>query len=535
MSRPINQKAKGTRQRAKVAAFLTGICSLFILPLFYAPGVFAQARPQSSSQPQGTTQPNQLPLSGRTGQTGSVTATQLPVPGTTTSVNTINPTVQVQGPYAGSASSTAKMPFSGKLSLREAVERAVDFNLGAVGLTQAIQQARGQSKVVRSALLPNLNGSVTETVEQLNLQATGLHFSSPLPGFTVPTVVGPFSFFDLRASLSQTVLDLTALNNYRSATEISRATESSAEDARDLVVLAVGGSYLQVIAAQARVEATRAQLETAKALFQQASQQRSAGIISQIDLNRSQVQVLTQQQRLVTLENDLAKQKINLARLTGLPPNDRYDISDAVPFAPAPPLTLEEALKQAFENRADLKAAEAQARAAERTRSAARAERLPSLSVHADYGVIGTNPSQSHTTFSLVGTLRVPIWQGGRTKGNIEQADAALSERRAELEDLRSRIESDVRNAFLDLQAAASQVEVAQKNLEATRQNLDLTRQRYEAGVSNNVEVVQSQESVATAHLDYINSVFAHNVAKLSLARALGRAAENWSQFLKLQ
>ncbi len=173
--------------------------------------------------------------------------------------------------------------------------------------------------------------------------------------------------------------------------------------------------------------------------------------------------------------------------------------------------------------RPDIKAAEAQIRAAERTLAAARAERLPSLSVNADYGVIGENPAQSHGTFSVAGTLSIPIWQGGRTEGDIEQANAALAQRRAELEDLRSRVESEVRNAFLDLQTATSQVEVARQNLDVTRETLTLTRQRFDAGITDSVEVSQAQSSVASAELDYINSVFAHNVAKLSLARAAGR------------
>jgi outer membrane protein TolC len=249
-------------------------------------------------------------------------------------------------------------------------------------------------------------------------------------------------------------------------------------------------------------------------------------------VNRSRVQMLTQQQRLVSLQNDLAKQKINLARIVGLPPNDRYDIADDVPFAPAPAITLDEALKQAFSTRSDLKAAEAQVGAAERARSAARAERLPSLSLSADYGAIGTNPAQAHGTFSVVGSLKFPIWQSGRIEGDIEQADAALAQRQAELEDLRGQVETDIRRAYLDLDAAKSQVEVARENLQVTQENLKLTRQRYDAGVSDNVEVVQSQESVATAELDYINSVFAHNVAKLSLARAAGQATDNLTQFL---
>ena len=477
---------------------------------------------------------NQLSLSGRTVQNGSVTATQSPVPGTTTSVNTINPTLQVSGSYAGSVGSTATLPFSGKLSLREAVERALKYNLGAVGMAQALRQARGQQLVARSSLLPNLNGALHEFDEKIDLKAQGLG-SIPNLGASLPSVVGPFHYFDLRATLTQTVADMTALNNYRSSKEIVRSNQYSAEDAKDLIVFAVGGAYLQVIAAAARVESVRAQLETARVLYSQTSQKRSVGLLAQTDVNRSQVQALTQQQRLVSLQNDLAKQKINLARMVGLPASDGYVLSENIPFSAAPSIALEEALKQALAKRADLRAAEAQAQAARFSRSAARDERLPSLSVSADYGLIGTGPTQSNGTYTLVGTLRIPIWQGGRTEGDIEQADAALAQRRAEIEDLRGRIESDIRDAYLDLEAAGSQVEVAAKNAQVTKETLDLTRQRFDAGVTDNVEVVQAQESVAGAELDYINSVFAHNLAKLSLARAIGGAAESLPQFLKLQ
>jgi outer membrane protein TolC len=499
-----------------------------------APCVWAQIGAQGAQGSQGS-RANQLPLSGQSGQTGSVTATQLPVPGTTTSVNTLNPSVLVQGSFTGSASSTAKIPFSGRLTLREAIDRGTEFNLGAVGLTNTVLQSRGQSRAARSALLPNFNADFNGALQQISLVASGIRIVTPIPGFSIPSVVGPFNYFDLRASLSQTVMDMTILNNYRSANENLRANQLSAEDARDLVVFAVGGAYLQVITAKAKVDAAGAQLETARVLFEQTSQQRRAGLVAQTDLNRSEIQMLTQQQRLISLQNDLAKQKINLARLTGLPPNEMYETVDDIPFSAAPPLGLDDALKQAFEQRADLKAAEAQVRAAERTLAAARAERLPSFSLRADYGVIGINPSQSHGTFLLIGTIHIPIWQGNRIKADIEQAAAPLAQRRAELENIRDRIESEVRNAYLDLQAAKSQVDVAMKNIQAARENLDLTRQRFDAGISDNVEVVQSQESVATAQLDYINSVFAHNVAKLSLARALGRAAENLEQFLKLQ
>ena len=367
----------------------------------------------------------QLPLSGRVGQSGSVAATQSPVPGTTSSVNTLNTNISVQGTYAGSTSSTGTMPFSGKLSLHEAVQRGLAANLSAIGLASALKQAQGQAIVARAVLMPNISGSYRENVLENDLQVLGLSF----PG--VPHVVGPIAYFDLRATVTQTVADMTALNNMKAARENITAQKHAIEDARDVIVLAVGGAYLQTIAAQARVIAARAQVETAAALLKQTQQSREQGISAQIDVNRSQVQDLVQRQRLSTLENDLSRQKINLARLIGLPPNDKYDISDDVPYSPAPPLSVDDAVKQSLESRADLKAAETQIRAAERVKTAARDERLPTLAINGDYGTLGPRFDEARSTFTFAASLKVPIWQGGRAAGDIEQADATLDQRKA--------------------------------------------------------------------------------------------------------
>jgi outer membrane protein TolC len=447
-------------------------------------------------------------------------------------VNAINPTVSVSGAYSGSTNSTPAIPFSGKLSLAEAIRRGLAYNLGAVGMTQALRQVRGQAKTARSGLLPNISADVADTEETLNLRSIGFNFT--FPGFALPTIVGPFNVLDVRGRLSQSIADFTAIDNYRSARELVRASDFSAKDAQDLVVLAVAGSYLQVIAAGARVEAARAQLTTANTLYQQDIGRLKFGQIAQIDVNRSRVEMLLDQERLTTLQNDLAKQKIVLARLTGLPPNDQYETSNSVPYTPAPPINLQDAIKQALDERPDVKAAEVQVTAAERALAAARAERLPSGSVSADYGDIGS-PGQLRPTYTVAATLSVPIWSGGRTAGDIEQARAALAQRRAELEDARSQVESEVRNAYLDVVAAANQVDVAQQNLDVNRETLGQTRIKFEAGVSTNADVVQSQEAVSSAQLDYIDSIFAHNLAKLSLARALGGAANKLTQFLNVQ
>ena len=493
-----------------------------------------QAFAQSAAQPQHA-QATSLPLSGRSSNSGSVTAIETPIAGTTNSVTTINPSVQVQGPYAGSSSSTAQIPFSGTLSLREAVERGLRYNLGSANLNRAVLQAQGQSQIACSALLPSVSGYFAETLQQANLAAEGLRIHLPIPGFSFPTIVGPYNNLDLRGNVTQSVVDLTAWNNLRASNEVVHAAQFSARDARESVVLVVCGAYLQIIATKERVASAHAQLDTATVLFQQTQQKRSAGLVPQIDVDRSEVEQLTQQQRVISLETELAKQKIALARLTGLPPNDAYNLSDDVPFAAAPDLGEDDAIHQALDRRADLKAAEAQLRAAQHALSAARDERLPALSINGNYGALGTTPSQAHSTFSAAATLSIPIWQGGRTEGDIKIAQTALAQRQSELEDLKGQIESDVRNACLDLRAATNQLKLAQRNLQVTRETLDLTRQRFDAGVTDNVEVVQAQESLASAELDTINSVFAHNIAKLSLARSIASAADNLQQYLSLR
>ena len=455
-----------------------------------------------------------------------MTSQQAPVPGTTQSVNTLNSTVLTTGSYAQSVLSGK--PVEGKLSLREAVRRGLEYNLGAVGLSNATMAAHGQMRVARSALLPNLNGYLREAEQQTNLETLGLRSN------LFPQIVGPFNYFDLRATLTQTVADLTALNNYRSAQENLKAAQMAVKDSRDLVVLAVGGAYLQVIAAQARVESAKAQIETAKAVFDQTSQKRQVGLSAQIDVNRSQVEYQTQRQRLTTLQNDLAKQKINLCRIIGLPPDTGLELADRIPFTAAPDLSYADALRSALETRADLKSAEAAARAAERSHVAAKFERVPSLAVSADYGVDGINPGQSHGTFDVAGTLRFALWQGGRTEGDIEQAQAAVNQRQSELSETRGRIQSELKDAFLDVEAATSQVQVAESNRKVAHENLELTRQRMEAGIADSLEVTQAQEAIASADLDYITSLLSHNLAKLSLARAMGDAEAKLPTFLAI-
>ena len=420
------------------------------------------------------------------------------------------------------------------LSLDEAVKRGLRYNLGTIESQQSLRQAHGASIVDRSPLLPNLSSYLREVDQQIDLASFGFKFNAPPSlGLSIPSIVGPFNYFDLRAGLTQKLADIQALRTYQSSRESFRAADFSVQDARELVVYVVTSGYLEVIAASSRVDSAKVQVESAQAIYQQAFDRFNSGLSARIDMTRSQVELQTQQQRLTSEQASYAKQKIALARLIGLSAGQEFTLTDALPYAPLENLTLEQAIALASQNRSDLKAAEAQVHAAKFSRKAAVAERFPTLDFAADYGVIGTNPPNSHGTFSVAGELRFPIWAGGHARGDIEEADASLQQRRAEYEDLRARVEADVRTAFLDLTAAAEQVRVAQSRRGLAQDELQQARDRFASGVADTVEVVQAQQTVEQADNDLISATYEHNLAKAALARALGQAEKRIPQYLK--
>jgi outer membrane protein TolC len=239
------------------------------------------------------------------------------------------------------------------------------------------------------------------------------------------------------------------------------------------------------------------------------------------------------QQQLIVARNDYAKQKLALVRAIGLPVGQEISLTSKAPYDSLTTLGIEESLQRAYASRSDYLAAVQQVRAAEHYRKGAFAEHLPTLDVNADFGDLGITPGDSHGTFQVSGRLNIPIFQGGKAHADVLQAEATLRENRARLENLRGQIEYEIRTALLDLDAANQQVQVAQSSVELAEQTLTQARDRFAAGVSDNLEVVQAQETVAGAHESYISSLYSHNLAKIELVRAMGYAEEGVRQYLK--
>jgi outer membrane protein TolC len=297
-------------------------------------------------------------------------------------------------------------------------------------------------------------------------------------------------------------------------------------------VQATANAYLLAVSDLALVDATRAQLETAQALLRQVTDQNRAGIVASIDVLRARVQLQTEQQRLIAANNQLAVDKLTLARVIGLPNGQSFALGENVPYSELGDLAVEEALTRAYVSRADYASGRAQVRAAELTRRAAVAENYPSAEVDVNYGDIGATFANSHGTVAFVGAVSIPIFQGASVRAHVLQADASLKRAREELEDLGGKIDYQVRTAFLNLTSARELVAVAQSNIDLATQALGQARDRLAAGVAGNLEVVQAQESVATANQSYISSLFTYNSAKVSLAQAIGVAEQSALTYL---
>jgi outer membrane protein TolC len=414
------------------------------------------------------------------------------------------------------------------LSLSEALKRGLAYNLGTLLGEQSVKAARGARLLALSPLLPRVSTGLNELQEQVNLEAFGFQ---GFPG--METIVGPFNVFDVRAYVNQTVLDFSALNRYRAAKENLRATQFSNDNTRDLVVFICANLYLQAIASQNRIEATRAQVRTAEVLHNLALDQKTAGTVPGIEVLRAHVELQAQQQRLIVAENQFAKDKLALARAIGLPLGQEYKLTDVMSYVPISTMSLEDTVKRAYAERSDYQGAQARVRAVESDLKAVRAERLPTVNFRADYGIIGQRPWDSHGTFTVTTNLNIPIFQGRSVRARQWEAEAALRQREAELEDLKGRIYYDVRNAFLDLKAAADRVEVSQSAIKLADEQVLQSEDRFRAGVTNNVEVVQAQEALATASENHISSLQAHSAAKLALARAMGISDTEYEQFLR--
>jgi outer membrane protein TolC len=411
------------------------------------------------------------------------------------------------------------------LSLDDAMQRGLKHNLGVILSGTQSASARGARLSQLQGLLPEVDFSAKETVMQVDLPAEGLRF----PDF--PKVIGPFGYTDVRATLAWSLVDVASLRSYLAARHNFNATQLSADDARDLVVLTVGNAYLLVLADETQIESVQAQVDTAKVSLNQAMDNHKAGTAPLLDELRARVDSQSLDQQLIVAKNALEKDKLALARIIGLPLAQKINLTDKAPYAAFDQLDVDATIKQAHANRKDLAAMVELTKAAEETRKQATANRLPKVVFNGDYGDIGPTLGHSHGTGDASGTLTVPVFAEFALRGAAQQAQAQLDLQRSELSDKNAQVDADVRDALLDIASSQQQVEVARSTVDLANEAWKESQERYANGVSDNLAVSQAEQSVAQANSQYVTSLYRHNVAKLSLARALG-AGQNYKDYL---
>jgi outer membrane protein TolC len=427
--------------------------------------------------------------------------------------------------FQGSVATGEVSPQPIELSLDDAMQRGLKTNLGVILSGTQTASARGQRLSQLQSLLPSVDFNAQETVAQTDLPAEGLR----IPGF--PTIIGPFGFTDLRAKLSWSLVDVASLRNYLAARHNFAAAQLTAQDAREMVVLTVGNAYLLALADETRISSVEAQVATAKVSLDQAVANHQAGTAPLLDELRARVDYQSLEQQLIVARNALDKDKLSLARTIGLPLAQSFTLADKAPYAAFDQLDVDATIRQAHANRKDLAALVEQNKAYEEQRKAATADRLPTLEADADYGDIGVNVRHSHGTGNATGSLSVPLFKEYALRGEAQVAQAQLDTAQAQLSDSNAQVDADVRDALLDIASAQKQVEVARSSVELAGEALSEAQQRYANGVSDNLAVSQAEQSVAQANDQYVASLYRHNVAKLSLARALG-AGENYKNYL---
>ncbi len=412
------------------------------------------------------------------------------------------------------------------LSLKRAVEIAVspegNTNIQLAG--EAIKQAKARSSEARAALLPDIEGSVSDQSRTENLAALGIQFNQlPILGFHFDEFVGPFSTFDARASMTQSVFDFSSIRRFQAAKAGVTAARSDSDSTAETVAAQVARGYLAAVKADAEVETAQADVTLSEALLTQARNQKTAGTGTGLDVTRASVQLANDQQRLLTAKNARRAAHLRLLRAMNMRLDTDLELTDKLAYVPVDAVTLEAAQKQALTDRADLRAQQGREENSRLSASAVKMQRLPSVSAFGDYGAIGDGPGDSLPTRAIGISLRVPIFDGGRRDAQRAEAASQYRAEKTRTVDLKQQIELDVRLALDALQSAEDEVTVARDGIGLSENELAQARRRYDAGVAVSVEVTDAQTRLERARDNQTAALYNYSSAKIDLAQAMGR------------
>jgi outer membrane protein TolC len=455
------------------------------------------------------------------------------------SAPTPNPS-SLSNPYYGSVTLHPATDEVLKLSLDDAVHRGLDTNLGLKQAETNEKTLRGNELTAFQYFLPTITVSGGTSVHEYNLAALGFGpgLLNKISGLFPPGAFENISFITKadvttgQVNYEQTIFSGPVINGYKAVRAAEKSAYFGKESARGEVVQQVATAYLAVIVAQSQVDNSKALLDADKVLLDQAHAKHEAGTVANLDELRARVQYQQQQQLVLSNENKLEKSEILLKREIGLAPGQKIGLTDPAPYNELASRAPEDLRTEAYQNRQDYQNLQAQQREAQLTLSARKQERFPTLTFKGNYGATGVNGVGYHGTFSAVGTLKVPVFQEGTLRGDSDVAKAQLASANLQLEDIRTKIDQQVRSALLDTQATHELVEVARSNVDLASRALSDESDRFNAGIDDTLPLVQAQSSLASAQSNLVESLYQFNLAKLRLARTTGVEEQQYRQYL---
>jgi outer membrane protein TolC len=407
-----------------------------------------------------------------------------------------------------------------KLTLDQAVGLALKQNPTAqIAILQAAQSEQDKN-IARADLLPQASANILDEAQKVNLRAQ-FGGKTPFPGF--PATLGPYQVFSAGPSFGMPVFDLTLWRRYQAAQNTANSSKANSLSTREQVILLVVSQYIGTLRAVANVEASQSRVSLAQALYDQAADLQKEGVGTGIDTLRANVELQNEKQRLIEAENDRETSLFGLSRLLNLDPRQAIELGDSLSFFDTPQPEAEPSIELALAQRQEWKALESQIKAAGYQKKAAQDSRLPTLRFDGDLAYVGTSGSTTLPTRTYQASVNMPLFTGGRIRAEVVRADLEIKKLNQQRDDLRNQIALDVKTALLNLQSARNEVQVANLGVQLSKEEVDQARDRFKAGVANNIEVIQAQDSLSRANDNQIAALYRFNQARADLARSIGQ------------
>ena len=414
-----------------------------------------------------------------------------------------------------------------RLTLDQAVALALKQNPTAQIAILTAGQSEQDKNIARADLLPQVSAHISDEAQKINLRA---EFGG-VPAFPgLPKTLGPFQLFSAGPSVSAPVFDLTLWQRYQAARNTASASKANSLSTREQVILLVVSQYIGTLRAVANVEASQSRVELAQALYDQAADLQKEGVGTGIDTLRANVELQNEKQRLLEAENDRETALYGLSRLLNLDPRQKIELADSLSFFETPQPDVEASIEEALANRQEWKALASQVRAAENQKKAAQALRLPSVRFDGDFAYVGTSGNTTLPTYTYQGSVNLPLFTGGRIHAEVVRAELEIRKLEEQRADLRNQIALDVKTALLNLDSARNEVQVANLGVQLSKEEVDQARDRFKAGVANNIEVIQAQDSLSRANDNQIAALYRFNQARADLARSIGRMEKAYAK-----